>query len=81
MPSLLTGESMTTETEHTPQVEQLLTGADVCRIFQIDRSALCRGWKRGILPEPIRLNRRFYRWRAADVRQFIDNHPMKGSNK
>jgi prophage regulatory protein len=54
-------------------MNDLLKAADVMQKLGIGRTALWRWMKAGILPPPIRIGKRYMRWREEDIEAFISN--------
>jgi len=52
-------------------MSDLLTSADVMQKLGIGRTALWRWMKDGVLPPPIRIGKRYMRWRPEDIEAFI----------
>jgi predicted DNA-binding transcriptional regulator AlpA len=55
----------------------LLTAREVACWLAVSPRTVWRWTARGILPAPIRLTRRATRWRAGDIRCFLDNLPPR----
>lgn len=70
------------ESFHAPlQIsDRLLDIKEVMSILCVKKTALRNGIKKGIFPQPIRLNSRLLRWRLSDVMAFLEN-PNKHAPK
>jgi predicted DNA-binding transcriptional regulator AlpA len=51
----------------------LMTARDVARCLSVSERTVWRWTRLGILPPPVRPSRRSTRWRAGDVRRFLDS--------
>ena len=67
---------------HTPLqiMDRLLNIKEVMVIFCVKKTALYSGIKKGIFPEPIRLNSRLVRWLLSDVMAFLENSKKYAPN-
>jgi prophage regulatory protein len=52
--------------------KDLLTARDVAARLSMSTRTLYRLVAAGSFPRPVRLGRRFARWRASDVQRFLD---------
>lgn len=50
-----------------------ITSSEICRELGIDRSTIVQGRKRGLLPDPVKVNGdQILLWKREDVRQNLD---------
>jgi hypothetical protein len=50
-----------------------ITSSEICRELRIDRSTIVQGRKRGLLPDPVKINGdQILLWKREDVRQNLD---------
>jgi predicted DNA-binding transcriptional regulator AlpA len=55
----------------------LLTAREVACCLSVSPRTVWRWTAQGILPAPVRPSRRATRWRACDIRRFLDNLPPR----
>ncbi len=55
----------------------LLTAREVAHCLSVSSRTVWRWTALGILPAPVRPSRRATRWRAGDIRRFLDNLPPR----
>ncbi len=55
----------------------LLTASEVACRLSVSPRTVWRWTAQGILPAPVRPSRRATRWRAGDIRHFLDNLPQR----
>jgi predicted DNA-binding transcriptional regulator AlpA len=53
-------------------LDQLLTTNEVARLLRVSRVTLWQWRRKGLVPPPIRLGLSRLRWRAQDVRDYLD---------
>ena len=54
------------------QPEQLLTIGDVAERFNVCPTTIRRWCEASLFPQPIRFNRRLFRWRASVIEKFLN---------
>jgi excisionase family DNA binding protein len=52
---------------------ELMTAREVARCLSVSERTVWRWTAKGVLPTPVRPSRRSTRWRAADIRRYLDN--------
>lgn len=55
-----------------PPHEELLTAADLAELLRVSRRTISRLRARGALPKALELSANIIRWRASDIRAFLD---------
>ncbi|MCY4614419.1 MAG: AlpA family phage regulatory protein [Nitrospira sp.] len=53
----------------------LLTRREVERRTGLSRSTLYRKMREGTFPVPVKVSERAVRWRASDIRAYVDSRP------
>jgi excisionase family DNA binding protein len=53
--------------------EELIPAADVAHLLRVSTRTVWRLVEAGHLPEPVRFNRKLVRWRASDIRKFLES--------
>jgi excisionase family DNA binding protein len=56
----------------SPQLPELFTSRQVARLLKVCRRTVWRKVQRGELPQPLRLGRRLVRWRADEIRAYLE---------
>jgi excisionase family DNA binding protein len=57
----------------TPVAAELLTAREVARCLAVSERTVWRWTAQGILPAPVHPSRRSTRWRASQLRHFLDS--------
>lgn len=57
------------------QTDRLLILAEVSRVTTLPANEIQRLCRKNEFPQPIRLSRRYYRWRESEVQAFLDSAP------
>jgi hypothetical protein len=53
--------------------EIYVTSGEICKVLGIDRSTLCMGRKRGLLPDPVKVNGdQILLWKRTSVQENLD---------
>jgi excisionase family DNA binding protein len=58
-----------------PKPPDLLSAQEVARRLSIGVRTLYRMVESGLIPRPIRFNRRLVRWRAVDIERYLKKLP------
>lgn len=53
--------------------EQLLTIRDIATLFRVCKRTVERWADEGRLPEPLKINSKLVRYRARDIKRYLDN--------
>lgn len=53
-------------------LRDLMTATQVARYLEVSRRTIWRWTKQGLLPPPVRVGPHCPRWRAEDIRRFLD---------
>jgi excisionase family DNA binding protein len=61
--------------------DQLLTVADLARLFQVSKQAVYDMRYRGDLPPAVRIGRQNIRWRLADVEAWLESQTTDTSSR
>lgn len=59
------------------QTRELLDVAEVSAMFGVGPRTIQRWVGASLFPQPIRFNRRVFRWRMSDIEDFIDKQTPK----
>jgi predicted DNA-binding transcriptional regulator AlpA len=51
---------------------EFLAAADLAALLRVSKRTLFRLWAKGALPAPVEISTNIIRWRAADVRRYLD---------
>jgi excisionase family DNA binding protein len=62
-------------------IPSLLKTAEVAKILHVNRSTVFRMIAAGLLPQPIRFNSRFIRFRAEDINNYISQNAIPPSRR
>jgi len=55
--------------------DMLLTRREVERRTGLSRSTIYRKMREGTFPVPVKVSERAVRWRASDIRAYVDSRP------